>query len=347
MNLVILLLIVVGTLVLVRLMNVLQLVNKITGEKEGTITEKENNMNAVIMMVFLIVGMGFIIYTTIRYNQFALPISASEHGVVIDNLMTLNWWILGIVFFPTQIVLFWFAFKYKHNKSRRADYQVHNNKLEIIWTIIPAIVLTFLVFTGLKAWGQIMNITEQNGTIIEVYGKQFEWTVRYSGPDNKLGKGDVKFITAENPLGVDPNDPNGKDDRIAKELYLPKGELINFEFRSQDVIHSAYMPHFRSQMNCVPGMITRFNMTPRMSTADMQKELKDENFRYILLCNKICGVAHYNMKSELVVEEKVDFYIWLGQQDLVFPKNTESENDAAIEVTAIEEKIETVAETHN
>ena len=239
-------------------------------------------------------------------------------------------------FFQRKYLLFWFAFKYKHNKNRRADFYAHNNKLEIIWTIIPAIVLAGLVFTGLRAWGQIMNITEQEGTIIEVYGKQFEWTVRYSGPDNKLGNADVKFITAENPLGVDPSDPNGKDDRIAKELYLPKGEIINFEFRSQDVIHSAYMPHFRTQMNCVPGMTTRFNMTPTKSTADMQKELNDENFRYILLCNKICGVAHYNMKMDLVVEEKLDFYVWLGQQNLVFPTDTETDNKAEEPAAEIE-----------
>ncbi|NNC85020.1 MAG: cytochrome c oxidase subunit II [Bacteroidia bacterium] len=336
MSLVILLLVVVGTLVLVRLMSVLQLANKLTGNEEGDVTDKENNTNAILMMVFLVVGMVFVIYTTWKYDQFTLPISASEHGTIVDNLMTINWYILGIVFFLTQIALFYFAFKFKYNKNRRADYYAHNDKLEILWTIIPAIVLAFLVITGLRAWGNIMDIETQEGTIIEVYGKQFDWTVRYAGPDNILGKSDVEFISSDNPLGVDPSDPNGKDDRIARELYLPKGELINFEFRSQDVIHSAYMPHFRAQMNCVPGMTTRFNMTPTMSTADMKKETGNDDFRYILLCNKICGVAHYNMKMELVVEEKVDFFVWLGGQELVFPKKTEE--NAATEEEPVKEQ---------
>ncbi|NNC85980.1 MAG: cytochrome c oxidase subunit II [Bacteroidia bacterium] len=314
---------------MVRLMSVLQLANKLTGNEEADVTEKDNNFNAILMMVFLVVGMVFVIYTTWRYDQFTLPIAASEHGTIVDNLMTINWYILAIVFFLTQIALFYFAFKYKHSKNRRADYYAHNDKLEIIWTIIPAIVLAFLVITGLRAWGNIMDIDKQDGTIIELYGKQFDWTARYAGPDNILGKSDAEFITPENPLGVDPSDPNGKDDRISRELYLPKGELINFEFRSRDVIHSAYMPHFRAQMNCVPGMTTRFNMTPTMSTADMKKETGNEDFRYILLCNKICGVAHYNMKMDLVVEEKVDFYVWLGSQELIFPKKTK-ENENAV-----------------
>src|SRR5215212_10008390 len=196
-----------GVLVLVRLANVAQLASQLSNESEEEEQERDNKYNGWMLIGFLWVGLALLVYMIFGYRHFLLPVSASEHGVSLDELMNVNWVILFIVFFITQILLFTFAFKYRYNKNRRAFYYHDNNKIEVIWTVIPSIVLLILVFTGLKEWNKITDSQNQtDGMHVQIYGKQFDWTARYSGRDNKLGISNFRFINDNNPLGVDSLD---------------------------------------------------------------------------------------------------------------------------------------------
>lgn len=173
--------------------------------------------------------------------------------------------------------------------------------------------------------------------VVQVYGYQFNWIARYAGADNTLGRSYYRLISDDNPLGLDFSDPAAKDDIVTKgnEMHLPKGVPVQFEFNSRDVIHSAYFPHFRTQMNCVPGMTTRFYMEPTITTKEMRGITKNEKFDYVLLCNKVCGVAHYNMKMNVVVDDPAEFKNWLkGEKPAIPATPTASENVKESEATA-------------
>jgi cytochrome c oxidase subunit 2 len=207
--------------------------------------------------------------------------------------------------------------------------------------MIPVVVLAGLILWGMYSWVNIMDINDEDDPIIiELYAQQFNWTARYAGQDNVLGEANVRLIDIDkvNVLGLDTSDSYAADDVIVKELHLPVGRKVNFKMRSQDVLHSAYMPHFRAQMNCVPGMITQFSYTPIITTEEMrqnpdvidkvkrtntiraERALKGEpnsepwEFDYVLLCNKICGKSHYNMQMKIIVETQEEFDAWMAQQ---------------------------------
>jgi cytochrome c oxidase subunit 2 len=219
------------------------------------------------------------------------------------------------VFFITTPMLFYFAFKYRGKKSNNAYFLSHNNKLEVVWTVVPTIILTALIIFGLKTWDKAMNVEMTDSTkLIEVYAQQYNWTARYSGIDNKLGKANYKLVKGQNTLGVDMLDNNSADDKMAREVHLVVNEPVLLKFRSQDVIHSAFLPHFRVQMNCVPGITTQFGFTPNKTTAQM-KETEGEDFEYVLLCNKICGASHFNMQMKFIVETQAEYDIWIASQD--------------------------------
>lgn len=307
--------------------------------------DNDNNVNGYLMFAFLVFIYLTTIFCVIEYGHFPLMSnSASEHGVEVDRLMWISMILIFFVQTITQALLHYFSFKYRGKKGNSALYFADNNKLEMIWSIIPAITLAGLILYGLYAWTNIMFVDEEteNPMVVEIYAKQFGWEVRYAGEDNVLGKANVRYIEGVNTLGVDLADPNAQDDIQSNELHLPKGVKVVFKIRSQDVLHSAYMPHFRAQMNCVPGMVTQFAFTPTVTTLDMRnspemqekvatinkiraeksKQLVAEGkaaldpytFDYLLLCNKICGSSHYNMQMKIVVESKEDFKKWLSEK---------------------------------
>lgn len=300
-----------------QVMRVFELSANLRGRAVYEVTEKEGKTQAAMMLVFLVFYFIFIIWQINKWGGLILPVSASEHGVVTDNLLAVSWWIIVPMFIVTHILLFYFAYKYVYNKNRRAEFFAHSNKLELIWTIVPTVVLTVLILYGLNTWNSITTTLsdDEDHLKIEVYSKQFAWAARYSGPDNKLGNSDIHFISGENPLGVDARDENSADDIVVVgEFHMPVGIPVQFTFRSQDVIHSAYMPHFRAQMNCVPGIETKFKFTPTITTAEMKEITGNPDFDYLLLCNKICGAAHYNMQMKIVVESLEDFKKWTAEQ---------------------------------
>lgn len=309
-------------------------------EKSEIANERDNNVNGYLMFGFLGFIYIFTIYSLLKWGHLVLGTPASEHGTHYDNLMMISMVLIFIVQTITQALLHYFSFKYRGSKDKKALYFADNDKLEFIWTIIPVIVLAGLILYGLYAWTNIMFVDEEEEVIyVELYAKQFSWEARYAGEDNSLGKANVRFIQGVNTLGVDMADPNAQDDKVVNELHLPVGKKVVFKIRSQDVLHSAYMPHFRAQMNCVPGMVTQFAFTPSVTTDQMRQDpaivekvaninkirakrsaefvakgetaLDPYTFDYLLLCNKICGPSHYNMQMKIVVESEADYKKWL------------------------------------
>ena len=295
------------------------------------------------MLMFVFVTYAILIVSFWKWGEVLLPKAASEHGQGIDDLWLISMVLIFFVGFITLWLLSYFAFKYRGNKNNRALYFADNDKLEFIWTVIPVIVLAGLIIYGLFTWTDIMNVSEDDDPmIVELYAYQFDWRARYSGQDNTLGEANVRLIEGANQLGVDTSDPNAQDDVVVNELHLPLGRKILFKMRSQDVLHSAYMPHFRAQMNCVPGMITQFAFTPSVTTEQMrldeevmgkvsrintirrknslelmakgEEALEPYEFDYLLLCNKICGTNHYNMQMKIIVETQEEYDAWIAQQ---------------------------------
>jgi cytochrome c oxidase subunit 2 len=406
--------VVLGVLALIQLVKVYEITSKVTGNKsQENITPGENLSQASLFLVFMFAFFGGTIYLMLEYGNGGLGTAATEHGVMIDDLLVFNWWIILPVFFIMNGMLFIFPFLYKRDPKRKPVYLVHNNKLELIWTVVPAIVLAAVIIYGLRTWNFIMN-PEDEGTVIELYAKQFDWTARYSGEDNKLGKSNFKLVTGTNPLGVITTEgiaesfetinkeidrldsvllansvekyidnqkttdyllPDGKvaemsekierlkrqkyriksgleagriaatddamaaDDVVVKgEMHLIVGKTYTFYFRSQDVLHCAWFPHFRAQMNCVPGMTTSFTIKPTITTKDMRldefvidhyknintihnerkrrigEEEEEVEFDYVLMCNKICGASHSNMQMKVVVETEAEYKNWIESQ---------------------------------
>ena len=297
-----------------QIMKIFELSSAMRGEKQYVITDKDNRLNGRLMLWFLIAFFAFCIWQYVKYKDKLLPVAASEEGVELDWLLDFNFIIIILVFFVTNACLFWFAYKYHGRTGQKATYYPENHKLELLWTVVPGIVLAVIIFFGLKTWNSITREPDgEEYMLIELYPKQFDWTARYSGDDNTLGFANYKFITANNPLGVDSMDEKSFDDFLVNpggELHLPKGKRVKFVFRSRDVIHSAYFPHFRQQMNCVPGMTTQLHFVPTITTDSMRMITNDPAFDYVLLCNKICGASHYNMQLKIVIDEPGKFNDW-------------------------------------
>jgi cytochrome c oxidase subunit 2 len=434
MKLLILLVIVIGVIALAQLAKIYQLSARLRGHREEEISEADTRLQGSLWIVFMFVFFGTTIWQFVRYGDY-LPPSASLHGEAVDTLMNYNLVLVIFLFFVINALIFVFSYKYRYDKNRTALFFPHDNRLELIWTVIPSIVLAVIIIYGLKTWSDMTGPASDDAIRIEIYSKQFDWTVRYSGDNNEFGATNFNLITPSNPLGIITQDGideailkiNGKiaklkddisvekghllsekneiqstlhgeddhghsdhdasqheisqdyktnlihrlqvidkilesgkaiimtdaayeakedkiyrlerhrqrilelqpyelgegldawevgeDDRIVKsEFHLPLGREIEFIFRSRDVLHSAFMPHFRAQMNTVPGLPTRFKVTPIITTDSMRTILDNPNFNYILLCNKICGSAHFNMSMDIVVETHEEYDAWLSKQ---------------------------------
>ncbi|SHM85080.1 cytochrome c oxidase subunit II [Polaribacter sp. KT 15] len=308
-------------------------ITRIMDFRSSIANDQDNAAQGKFAIAFMAFLYAMMIYCLIFMNVIMLPESASYEGEHDDNLFDITFWLIGIVQFIMQFLIFYFTFKYRGSKDRKAKFYADSHKLEFIWTVTPAIVLVLLIGYGLWQWNNVMDLSDaEDPIVIEVYSQQFRWDARYAGADNTLGLGNVNYIKGINTMGVDMSDKNSADDKQVTELYLPKGRKIHFKFRSQDVLHSAYMPHFRAQMNCVPGMVTEFGFTPKYTTLEMRdqpevieksiginkiRKAKGEDpyvFDYLLLCNKICGASHYNMQMKITVVEQEEYDKWLSEQ---------------------------------
>ncbi len=370
---------------------------------------KWNSVNGYICLGFMIVGFIACFWEFSVHGKMVLPEAATEHGRKIDQMFNITLFFTGIVFVITEFLLFYFAFKYRGKEGRKAYHYSHNNRIEAVWTIIPAIVLTVLVIGGLKTWRGITNNPERNKFNVEIFAYQFGWTARYPGDDGTLGKSNWNLITDNNLLGVAikdkaetlipileqdiktldstlkhmlPNklaelktslgglvgderkihvaniaeiedgtaksdieikirnrtiqigrikaslegknaktfyDNSGLDDIIVNnEIHIPVNKTVTFKFRARDVLHSAYIPMFRSQINVVPGLGTEMVFKVLETTKEKQKKLNRPDFEYWILCAKNCGAGHFSMKLKIVVDSEADYKKWINSQNAAF-----------------------------
>jgi cytochrome c oxidase subunit 2 len=380
-KLVTLVVIVLGAIAIAQLVRLYEHSSKLRNRREEDIPNRDNKLNANMMLTFMILLFAGFIWLMISYGFTGRGEAASEHGKTSDWLLDINFLLVIIIFFITNFLLFYFSFKYVRKPGVKAYFYPHNNKLELIWTVVPAIVLAFIIILGLKTWNTITADASKEAVRIELFSEQFKWTARYSGDDNKLGYFDYKLTTSTNQLGLltgasldsairmmeigssdgtilgiklleeklnNPKnifipkdrvkmeedldrktrllrllyqmqlrhnsnlDARAYDDVIeADTLHLVKNQDYEFNFRAKDVIHSAYFPHFRAQINAVPGLTTRFKFKPTISTKEMKKKMNNPDFNFVLMCNKICGGAHYKMKMIVVVDSPSTYKKWM------------------------------------
>ncbi|QNL51349.1 cytochrome c oxidase subunit II [Olivibacter sp. SDN3] len=287
-----------------------------------------NKFNGALFLISLFLGLYGAYWSYVHHGSIAWRDAASEHGATIDSMFITTTVITTIVFVLTHILLFGFSYVYKSTKKRKAYFYPHNNLIEKVWTIVPAIVLTVLVLFGFFTWRGITNVPEDvaaDALQVEVTGEQFAWTIRYAGRDNKIGKRSIKLTTPTNGLGIDFNDKNAWDDILGAEIVLPVGQPVRFTINSKDILHSFYMPDFRVQMNAVPGMATHFQMTPRFTTQEMREKLDNPEFDFVMLCAKICGSGHYNMQKTVKIVSEAEYKEWLATQTYFFNEDAKKE----------------------
>jgi cytochrome c oxidase subunit 2 len=323
--------------IIVQIGKLTELSAKIKGEEE--VQYSVNKSNGILSVVFLVVFLGLSIWSSLHYKNWFLGFgpneAASEHGTSLDFMFKLTLFFTGVVFFITQILLFWFAYRYSGKRNSKAVFQPHDTKLELIWTAIPAVVMALLVMGGLDAWNEVMAdvAADDEYMEIEATGMQFAWLLRYPGPDGKLGTRDFKTISSSNPLGQVWSDEKNLDDMHPTEIVLPKGKKVRVRITSRDVLHNFYLPQFRVKMDAVPGMPTYFVFTPTKTTEEYRRELsrypeynrpvdrKDptgpkiwEVFDYELACAELCGNAHFSMRKTVRIVEEPEYLKWLATQ---------------------------------
>lgn len=276
-----------------------------------------NKLMAVGFGLFLVVGMYGAYWEYTVQGSMILPDAASAHGQKIDEMFNITLIITTIVFVGTQIMLFTFAYIYRGSQLRKAYFLPHNNTIEKLWTIVPAVVLTILVVFGSITWKNIQDVPvkdQRSALNVDVTAHQFAWEVRYPGNDNRLGLKNSKLVSASNKVGVDFKDKNSYDDLTADEIVVPVNKPVRINLIAQDVIHSFYLPWFRVQINAVPGLPTFFQFTPTITTDDMRTKMDNQNFEYKLYCNKVCGGNHFNMQKVFRVVKEAEYQDWISKQ---------------------------------
>lgn len=312
------LMVALGVLVFVVIFQIAKASEYVSVLKGEDRTRKQNNrINAFFLLGFLVFGLiGAWYCNELYYGKTLFPQgSASVEGEKIDTMLFITILITGVVFVITQILLFWFSFKYQESDNRKAFYFPHNTKLELIWTTVPAIFLTVLVVFGLKYWFKITGDAPKDAIVVEVTGHQFAWEFRYPGADNVLGRKHYKLTTAKNNLGVDFEDPASLDDiHVNTTMHIPVGVPVKMVIHSQDVIHDVGLPHFRLKMDAVPGIPTTQWFTPKITTKEMIKKTGNPEFNYEIACDQLCGSSHYAMRGVIIVETMEEYKKWLAEQ---------------------------------
>jgi cytochrome c oxidase subunit 2 len=306
---------------LFRISSLVSLTKKRNAEDDGRV-DSSNSTNASLFLIVTIVGLaGFFWYSFAYFEDYHLPV-ATIHGAWTDTIFWITMAVTVIAFSIISFIMGIFAYKYQHRPARKAKFYPDNHYLELAWTIIPAVVLTILIFTGLRAWNDITSPASEEAEVIEVIAQQFAWTARYPGnKDNTLGKYNFKLIDPVNEFGLDLTDRNSFDDFKSLELRVPKGKEVLLKIRAKDVLHSLYIPHFRVKMDAVPGMPTQFKFTATKTTQEMRDELGNQNFNYELACAEVCGSAHFSMKMIVVVEEPEAYEAWKQRQEAWLKQN--------------------------
>ncbi len=252
---------------------------------------------AIGLIVLLVFTIAFHFYSPWWFSPLA-----SNWGSM-DDTIVLTFWVCGVVFIAISIFLIYCVVKFRYSEERRAEYEPENKNLEIWLTVFTTVGVVALLAPGLKVWGDYTNVPD-DAHVVEAIAQQWQWMYRYPGEDNKLGTAHSKYVTFDNPTGVNPDDPHGQDDVviIGGQMHLPVDQPVKILLRSKDVLHDFYVPQFRAKMDIVPGLVSYLWLTPTREGT------------YEIICAELCGVGHYNMRGEVVVDSEVSYHDWLASQ---------------------------------
>jgi cytochrome c oxidase subunit 2 len=304
-------------LVIFQISKASEYVSVLKGEEKSR--KQNNKINGFFMIAFLIAGLIGVWYCNkFYYPKTLFPMgAASAEGKNIDTMLWITILVTGVVFFATQILLFWFSFRYQESDKRKPLYFTHSNKLELLWTGIPAIVLTVLVVFGLKYWFKFTSDAPKGSQLVEITGHQFGWEIRYPGRDGVLGRKNYKLTDAGkgNPLGVDWSDVASHDDiHVPTTMHVVVNKPVKLVINSQDVIHDVGLPYFRMKMDAVPGTPTTLWFTPIYTTEQMKAKTGNPDFTYEIACDQLCGRGHYTMRGVVIVETQEEFDAYMASQ---------------------------------
>ncbi|MEM7573753.1 MAG: OmpA family protein [Bacteroidota bacterium] len=322
-------------LIIVQISKVRELAAGLRGEEE--IEARRTNVVGYGLLFFMVAFLVLTLGTALVYKNYYLGYgpheSASAGGAEIDSMFHSTLLITYIVFVVTHILLFWYAFKFRYRKERKAQFISHNNMVEVVWTVIPAIVLSFLVIKGLDGWNRIMGDvgSDEEFVEIEATGYQFAWQMRYPGADGLLGRKDFRLIGGANQLGQDWEDRQNLDDVLLNDVYLAKGRKVRVRITARDVLHDFYLPQFRVKMDAVPGLPTYFVFTPTKTTEEWRQGLSQypeyqvpdpedpskqlwETINMELACAELCGIGHWSMKRNVYVMEPEEYDRFMAEQ---------------------------------
>jgi cytochrome c oxidase subunit II len=271
---------------------------RVNGKVRGTAAP------ALLLFLSLAAFVGITVYL-FATGFYAPPPPITPTGLQIDHQYDLTLYATGVAFILAQFGLGWFVFRYR-DRGRPARFVRGNTGIEIVWTLITATVFIGLGVLGTRAWSETRFRSAAAGAIqVEVTEEQFVYYFRYSGPDGKFGRIDPSLISAPtgNPLGIDPNDPAGRDDIVVSTLTVPVNHPVELLIRSQDVTHNFFVRELRLQQDAVPGMVVPLHFTP------------DRIGRYYIMCTQLCGMGHNQMHSFLDVVSEADYQKFLGQAE--------------------------------
>ncbi|MET4807913.1 cytochrome c oxidase subunit II [Limibacillus sp. MBR-115] len=275
---------------------VFNLIRAAFDESEGLVRERPNYVAHMLIGVAL---------GTVAFHIFSpwwwAPIASNWQ--YIDDTINLTFLLTGAVFVIILLFMAYCVVRYSHKKGNRAEYEPESKKLEVILTVLTTVAVAAMLAPGLFVWNQFVEPPAE-ATEIEVIGQQWNWSYRLPGEDGQLGTSNIKHIGPDNPLGINPDDPNGQDDIVVQggALHLPLDKPVKVLMRSIDVLHSFYVPEFRTKMDMVPGMVTFLWLTPSRTGT------------FQVLCAELCGVAHALMRGEVVVDEEAEYLAWLQEQ---------------------------------
>ena len=254
----------------------------------------------VVAILFFLVGVGTVVFHFM--NPWWFTQIASNWGLI-DTTIIITFWITGVVFIVVMAFMVYCLFRFRYKEGNRSEYQPESKKLEVWLSALTAVGVVGMLAPGLIVWNDFVSVPK-DAAVIEVVGQQWQWSFRYPGKDGKLGTTNIRVINDDNPFGINPNDPSGRDDVLVDgdELHIPLGQPIKVLLRSLDVLHDFYVPEFRAKMDMVPGAVTFFWFTPtRTGTFD-------------ILCFELCGVGHHAMRAKVVVEDDAAYQLWLRKQ---------------------------------
>lgn len=253
-----------------------------------------------VALILVLVAVGSVLFHLVS-PWWWTPIASN--WAYVDHTLVVTFWITGFVFVAVTLFMAYCVIRFRHQAGRRAVYEPENKRLEWWLTIGTGVGVIAMLAPGLFVWHQFVTVPADAGDV-EIVGRQWAWSFRLPGKDGRLGTSDIRHISADNPLGLNPNDPNGRDDVVIESdnLHLQIGKPVKIVLRSLDVLHNFYVPEFRGKMDMIPGAVTYFWLTPtRTGTFD-------------ILCFELCGVGHSQMRGQVVVAEETAYQAWLEKQ---------------------------------